>query len=65
LLPSRIEVLYKIAREDFSILPLYSPELKCTGYGADLGGESPLRAVETGSASRGKGVHREMESEES
>lgn len=30
-----------------------------------LGGESPPHAVETGSASLGKGVHREVESEES
>ena len=37
----------------------------CTEYGAVLGGASPLHAVEIGSASLGKGVHREVESEES
>jgi len=35
----------------------------CAKHGAILGGESPLHAVEIGSASLGKGVHREMESE--
>ncbi len=30
-----------------------------------LGGESPVRAVMAGTASLGKGVHREVESEES
>ena len=39
--------------------------IMCAEYGAVLGGESPLHAVETGSASLGKGVHREVESEES
>ena len=37
----------------------------CAEYGAVLGGESPLHTVETGSASLSKGVHREVESEES
>jgi hypothetical protein len=36
---------------------------KCAKHGAIPGGESPLHAVEIGSASLGKGVHREMESE--
>ena len=35
----------------------------CAEHGVDLGGESPLHAVETGSASLGKGVYREVESE--
>ena len=35
----------------------------CAEHGAILGGENPLHAVEVGSASLGKGVHREMESE--
>jgi len=39
--------------------------ITCTEYGVVLGGGSPLRAVETGSVSLGKGVHREVESEES
>jgi hypothetical protein len=37
--------------------------LKCARHGAVLGGESPLHAVEVGSASLGKGAHREMGSE--
>ena len=40
-----------------------SPGLLCAEHGAILGGENPLHAVEVGSASLGKGVHREMESE--
>ena len=39
--------------------------LMCAEYGANLGGESPLHAVDVGSASLGKGVYREVESEES
>jgi len=38
-------------------------ESLCAKHGAVLGGESPLHAVEIGSASLGKGVHREAESE--
>jgi hypothetical protein len=34
----------------------------CAKHGAILGGERPLHAVEIGSASLGKGVHREVES---
>jgi len=37
----------------------------CAEHGTYLGGESPLSAVEVGSSSLGKGVHREMESERS
>ncbi len=35
----------------------------CAEHNVILGGESPLHAVEIGSASLGKGVHREVESE--
>ena len=35
----------------------------CAEHGAILGGENPLHAVEVGSASLGKGVHREVKSE--
>jgi len=40
-------------------------ECVCAEHGTYLGGESPLSAVEVGSSSLGKGVHREMESERS
>jgi len=35
----------------------------CAEHGAILGGGNPLHAVEVGSASLGKGVYREVESE--
>jgi hypothetical protein len=35
----------------------------CSENPINLGGESPLHAVEIGSASLGKGVHREVKSE--
>ena len=35
----------------------------CARHVVHLGGESPLRAVMTGTASLSKGVHREVESE--
>ena len=37
--------------------------LACARHGAVSGGESPLYAVEIGSTSLGKGVHREVGSE--
>ena len=43
--------------------PLLAAGLLCAEHGAVLGGGSPLHTVETGSASLGKGVHREVESE--
>lgn len=38
---------------------------KCDRYVAKLEGESPLRALVRGTVREGKGVHREVESEES
>jgi len=35
----------------------------CAGHGADLGGESPLRTVEIGTASLGQGVESDLGSE--
>jgi hypothetical protein len=35
----------------------------CAEHDINLGGERPLHAVEVGSASLGKGVYREVESE--
>ena len=43
--------------------PRLSGVLICAEHGAILGGENPLHAVEVGSASLGKGVHREVKSE--
>lgn len=37
----------------------------CAEHGTNLGGENPLHAVEIGSASLGKGVSQEGESERS
>lgn len=39
-------------------------DVVCARHGTVLGGESPLYAVEIGNTSLGKGVHREVESEE-
>ncbi len=39
------------------------PCLLCARHAVHFGGESPLRAVMTGTASLSKGVHREVESE--
>jgi hypothetical protein len=44
-------------------IPRYVILYRGARHGAVLGGESPLHAVEVGSASLGKGVHREVESE--
>ena len=38
---------------------------ECDRYVVKLGGESPLRTLVRGTVSEGKGVHREVESEES
>jgi len=35
----------------------------CAGHGEDLGGESPLRAVEIGTASLGQGAESDLGSE--
>lgn len=41
------------------------PTRLCVRYVTKLGGESPLRTLVRGTVREGKGVHREVESEES
>ena len=55
-----------VSRPDYTIhLPSASAEGTCDRYVVKLEGESPLRALVRRTVREGKGVHREVESEES
>ena len=43
--------------------PMLASGILCAGHGEDLGGESPLRAVEIGTASLGQGAESDLGSE--
>jgi hypothetical protein len=49
----------------YPVYPADAVDPKCDRYVVKLEGESPLRALVRRTVSEGKGVHREMESEES